>query len=72
MERTINRKSQVKKVPLKSGQEQAAEHVRLLYKELRWATGHLAAIYDIIKPADAPELVDPNQLKLFQNDAPGI
>jgi hypothetical protein len=72
MERKINRKSQVRKVVLESGQEQLAEHVRLLHKELRWATGHLAAIYDIIKPADAPKLVDPNQIKLFQDDTTRI
>ena len=64
MQRKKRSKSQVKKVKLESGKEQLAEHVRLLYKELRWITSHIASIYDIIKPEDAPELVDPNQLKL--------
>lgn len=68
MERKINRKSQAKTVKIESPEAQAAEHMRLMHKQLLWAASHAAAIYNIIKPADAPEINDPNQLKLFDDD----
>lgn len=68
MKREINRKSQHKVVHLDTASEQVAEHVRLMYKQMAWAVAHMRAIYDIIKPVDAPELIDPNQLKLFDEE----
>lgn len=68
MERKINRKSQAKTVKLDTPEAQKAEHMRLLHKHLLWAAEHTAAIYNLIKPADAPDINDPNQLKLFDDD----
>lgn len=47
---------------------QVAEHVRRAYKELRWASNNIAAIYEMIRPKDMPPIDDPNQLKLFNDD----
>lgn len=52
----------------KERSKEVAEHVRKAYKELRWA----AAIYELIRPEDAPPLVDPNQLKLFDDECTRI
>jgi len=49
-------------------QKTVAEHVRKAYKELRWASANMAAIYEMIRPADMPALEDPNQLKLFDDE----
>ena len=67
MKREINRKSQHKTIQLESGQEQMAEHLRLAHRHALWMAAHMKAMYDLIKPADAPEIEDPNQLKLFDD-----
>jgi hypothetical protein len=67
MKKQLRKKSQHKTIFLGTADAQLAEHVRLLHKELSWCLSHLSAIYDIIKPEDAPEIEDPNQLKLFEN-----
>lgn len=50
----------------------AAEHLRLVYKELRWAANHIAALHDILRPEEEPPIEDPNQLKLFEDECTGI
>jgi hypothetical protein len=45
-----------------------AEFTRKAYKELRWAANNMAAIYELIRPADMPPIEDPNQLKLFEDE----
>ena len=67
MKREINRRSQHKTIQLESGQEQMAEHLRLAHRHALWMAAHMKAMYDLIKPADAPEIEDPNQLKLFDD-----
>ena len=67
MKRKINRRSQVREFVLESGQEQVAEHLRLAHRHALWMAAHMKAMYDLIKPADAPEIEDPNQLKLFDD-----
>lgn len=67
MKRTINRRSQHKTILLESGQEQMAEHLRLAHRHALWMAAHMKAMYELIKPADAPEIEDPNQLKLFDD-----
>lgn len=47
---------------------EVAEHLRLVYKELRWAANHIAALHDIMRPEEEPPIEDPNQLKLFDKD----
>jgi hypothetical protein len=49
-----------------------AEHLRLVYKELRWAANHIAALHDIMRPEEEPSIEDPNQLKLFEDECTGI
>ena len=49
-----------------------AEHLRLVFKELRWAANHIAAIHDIMRPEEEPPIEDPNQLKLFDDECQGI
>lgn len=49
-------------------QRYIAERLRIAVKELRWAAGHLAAIYDMVKPIDMPPFEDPNQLSLFDEE----
>lgn len=49
-------------------QRQVAEHLRIAYKELRWAAMNIAQLYELMKPEDKPHLTDPNQLKLFDED----
>ncbi len=46
---------------------EAAEHVRIAVKQLRWAAQNLAAFYEIIRTEDNPpiEEEDPRQLDLF-------
>lgn len=50
----------------------AAEHLRLVYKELRWAANHITALHDILRPEEEPPIEDPNQLKLFEDECTGI
>lgn len=57
----------------KETQKQIADHLRMAYKELRWAANHIAALHDIMRPAEEPPIEDPNQLKLFtDNECTGI
>lgn len=56
----------------KERSKEVAEHVRKAYKELRWAAAHAAAIYELIRQEDTPPLVDPNQLKLFDDECTRI
>ena len=49
-----------------------AEHLRLVYKELRWAAKHIAALHEIMRPNDEQPIEDPNQLKLFNDDTTGV
>lgn len=68
MKRITHRRSQHREVVLETAQEQVAEHLRLIYKELLWATKHLQALYELVKPDEAPEIENPNQLKIFEED----
>lgn len=52
----------------KESQKLIAEHLRLVYKELRWAANHIAALHDIMRPEEEPPIEDPNQLKLFDDE----
>lgn len=46
--------------------EKLAEDVRLTYRHLYWAAGHLAKIYAHLRPEQAEDVQeDPRQLKLF-------
>ena len=47
---------------------EVAEHLRLVYKELRWAANHIAALHDIMRPEEEPPIEYPNQLKLFEDE----
>lgn len=49
-------------------QRAIAEHLRLAYREPRWAANNLAALYELLRPADMPPVEDPNQLKLFDDN----
>lgn len=54
-------------------QKQIAEHLRMAYKELRWAANHIASLHEIMRPEEEPPIEDPNQLKLFtENECTGI
>lgn len=52
----------------KESQKLISEHLRLVYKELRWAANHIAAIHDIMRPEEELPIEDPNQLKLFDDE----
>lgn len=56
----------------KETQRMMATYLRLAYKELRWAAKNMAAMHDLIRPADEPPIEDPNQLKLFEYETNGI
>lgn len=56
----------------KETQRLMSEHLRLVYKELRWAANHIAAIHEIMRPEEEPSIEDPNQLKLFKDECTGI
>jgi len=49
-------------------QKQIAEHLRLAYKELRWAAKNIGIVHDLMRPDDEPPIDDPNQLKLFNDE----
>lgn len=59
-------------VNYKEAQKSVAEHLRLVYKELRWAANHIAALHEIMRPEEEPPIEDPNQLKLFEDECTGI
>ena len=44
------------------------EHVRLIYKHLKWASEHAAKIYNLIKPEDKNEIIPDNQMVLFDEE----
>ena len=48
-------------------QKLIAEELRLMHKELRWATAHLANIYKMLRTDDEPIEENPNQLNLFED-----
>ena len=52
----------------KNTQKQVAEHLRRAYKELRWAANNIAALHELMKPEGEHPIVDPNQLKLFEEN----
>lgn len=52
----------------KDTQRLVAEHLRLAYKELRWAAKNIAQLHELMKPEEEPPIIDPNQLKLFDKD----
>jgi len=56
----------------KEAQREISEHLRLVYKELRWAANHIAALQDIMRPEEEPPIEDPNQLKLFDDECTRI
>lgn len=56
----------------KKAQREISEHLRLVYKELRWAANHIAALHDIMRPEEEPPIENPNQLKLFDDECTGI
>jgi hypothetical protein len=56
----------------KEAQREISEHLRLVYKELRWAANHIAALHDIMRPEEEPSIEDPNQLKLFDDECTRI
>lgn len=66
MKRKVNRRSQQRIYKIEGAEAEMAEHLRLLHKELLWAAGHVKAIYETVKPPEAPEIEDPNQLKMFE------
>lgn len=53
-------------------QRQIADCLRKTHKELRWAAQNIAAIHEMMRPADEPPIEDPMQLKLFDDECPGI
>ena len=48
----------------KEQQKQIANRVRLVAKELLWASKNLQAIYEAIRTDEDPPLEDPNQTKM--------
>lgn len=52
----------------KERQKQIAEYLRKTHKELRWAAKNIAALHELMRPADEPPIEDPNQLKLFEDE----
>ena len=56
----------------KETQREISEHLRLVYKELRWAANHIAALHDIMRPEEEPPIEDPHQLKLFDDECTRI
>ena len=44
------------------------EHVRLIYKHLKWAADHVAEIHNQIKPAEVNEITPQNQMTMFGED----
>lgn len=56
----------------KETQRLIAGHLRLVYKELRWAANHISALHEIMRTEEEPPIEDPNQLKLFEDECTGI
>lgn len=56
----------------KETQREISKHLRLVYKELRWAANHIAALHDIMRPEEETPIEDPNQLKLFDDECTRI
>ena len=56
----------------KEAQREISEHLRLVYKELRWAANHIAALHDIMRPEEEPPIEAQNQLKLFDDECTRI
>lgn len=45
-----------------------AEYLRKTHKELRWAAKNIAALHELMRPADEPPIEDQKQLKLFDDE----